>query len=306
MQNRRVVSLNALRAFEAAARRGRMTEAADELSVTHGAVSRHIRHLEESLGVALFTGPKNRLVLTRAGEHLLPELTGAFDRIEMAVRAISDEQNSTLDVSCLGTFTMRWLIPRLHRFRAWNSTIEVRLTAADDPVNFERERYDVAIRVSDHPLPLASSVTELFKEDVGPVMSPALASDVELNSADDLLKLPLLHTATRPNAWTEWVQQVGIAANAPAGQRFEHFYFLLEAAVSGLGVAIAPWPLARDDVTAGRLIAPFGFVASGRSYVAVTRGRREHKVEDFCAWLTEEAKSMPTSPSSTLQEWIDL
>lgn len=114
---RRLPSLNALRAFEAAGRHGRMSQAADELNVTHSAVSRQVQLLEEALGVSLFEGPRNALRLTEAGRTLVPGLTGAFDQIDTAVRLVADTEDGPLDVSCLGTFTMRWLIPRLHRFQ---------------------------------------------------------------------------------------------------------------------------------------------------------------------------------------------
>src|SRR5262249_29696517 len=115
---KRALPLNALRAFEAAARHGRMTAAAAELHVTHGAVSRQVRHLEAVLGVRLFEGPKSRLTLTEAGRNLLPRLTAAFGEIEAAVDAVADRDEGPLDVSCTSTFAMRWLLPRLHRFNA--------------------------------------------------------------------------------------------------------------------------------------------------------------------------------------------
>jgi len=300
MQKRRHVSLNALRAFEAAGRLGRMTRAADELSVTHGAVSRQIRHLEAGLGVTLFTGPKNRLTLTPEGTKLLPELTAAFDRIEKAVHAAAYEQIFTVDVSCLGTFTLRWLIPRLYRFQARHPEIEVRLTAADTPVNFETNCYDVAIRVSDHAFPTESEVIELFPEHIGPVGSAKIFSSHKLVTYLGLLTYPLLHTATRINAWDQWFKTVGIKHAVPNGQKFEHFYFMQEAALSGLGVALVPWQLAQDDVIANRLIAPFGFVASGLNYVAVVRRQREKRVIDFCSWLAEEANATLIAPVETL------
>ena len=111
---RRLPPLNALRAFEAAGRLGRMTAAADELAVTPGAISRQVRQLEDALGVALFEGTKHSPALTDAGRLLLPAISVALDQIETAVRAVADEPGSTLDVSCFSTFTMRWLIPRLY------------------------------------------------------------------------------------------------------------------------------------------------------------------------------------------------
>jgi LysR family glycine cleavage system transcriptional activator len=295
MSRRRLPSLNALRAFEAAGRLGRMTRAAEELAVTHGAVSRQVRDLEESLGVRLFAGPKNRLELTNEGRALLDGLTPAFDQIEAAVAAVRDESEGVLDVSCLGTFTMRWLIPRLFDFQERHPEIEVRLGAGDRPVDFGRERFEVAIRVTDHPLPDAAEVTPLFDEAVGPVLAPTLARRVRAPA--DLADVPLLATRTRPGAWEDWRSRTGVDLPAATGRAFEHFYFMLEAATAGLGACVAPWPLVADDVAAGRLVAPFGFRPSGLAYVALRRRRRNRKAELFCAWLADAARASPRPPT---------
>ncbi|HEX2216934.1 MAG TPA: LysR substrate-binding domain-containing protein [Xanthobacteraceae bacterium] len=296
---RRLPSLNALHAFEAAGRLGRMTIAAESLNVTHGAVSRHVRQLEEVLGVKLFEGPKHALRLTEAGQRLLPHLTAAFDTIDAAIRDITDAAEGTLDVSCLGTFTMRWLIPRLHRFNLAHPGIEVRLSASDAPIDFSRQRYAVAIRVTDHAFPPDAIVTELFAEQVGPVLAPVLATRLRLRRPEDLNRACLLHTETRPAAWTMWTGKTRWKPPPSPAAHFEHFYFMLEAAVAGLGVGIAPWPLVSDDVRAGRLIAPFGFRPSGLSYVAVRRTRRDHGAQAFCRWLRREAEQTPVPPAST-------
>ncbi|WP_108659357.1 LysR substrate-binding domain-containing protein [Acuticoccus kandeliae] len=286
---RALPSLVALRAFEATARQGRMKDAGDELGVTHSAISRHVRGLEAALGVRLFDGPRNALVLTEAGRLLLTHLTEAFDRIETGVRLVRDEGEGTLDVSCLGTLSLRWLIPRLDRFARAHPSIEVRLTQSDAPVDIARERSEVAVRVVRGPAPEGVVVTELFVERVGPVVSPALAA----RAGGDILALPRLHTETRRSAWPEWLEATGRTGaetqSAGAGATFDHFYFMLEGATGGLGVAIAPEILVLDDLAAGRLIAPFGFVASGRRYLAMRRAGRQRKAEIFCRWIGEEA-----------------
>ncbi|MCF3935664.1 LysR substrate-binding domain-containing protein [Acuticoccus sp. M5D2P5] len=286
---RALPSLNALRAFEATARLGRMTEAADALGVTHGAVSRQVRGLETSLGLRLFEGPRNRLVLTDAGRLLLTHLAEGFDRIETGVRLVRDEAEGTLDVSCLGTLALRWLIPRLDRFRRAHPAIEVRLTQSDAPVDPARERSEVAIRVSADQPPEGMVATTLFVETVGPVLSPRLME----RDARPILQLPRLHTETRRPAWADWLAASGRedAREAPAGTVFDHFYFMLEGATGGLGVAIAPHLLVLDDLAAGRLVAPFGFVPSGKTYRAIRCGGRHHKADAFCRWLAEEAEA---------------
>jgi LysR family transcriptional regulator, glycine cleavage system transcriptional activator len=297
MPRRRLPSLNALQAFEAAGRHGRMTLAADELSVTHGAVSRQVRHLEAVLGVSLFEGPKHALRLTDAGRALLVHLTTALDMIDAGVRAVREENEGILDVSCLGTFMLRWLIPRLHRFQNQRPGIEVRLRASDSSADFAQESHGVAIRVTDHPLPHDALVTELFAETVGPVLSPVLAAAMCGEGLDRFAGLTLLHTRTRPHAWTAWAARNGQDdVEQLAGTEFEHFYFMLEAATAGLGVCIAPWPLIIDDFRSGRLVAPFGFEPSGQSYVAVRRNQHDRKAQAFCEWLRSEAERTPPPP----------
>ncbi|NRF68781.1 LysR family transcriptional regulator [Aquincola sp. S2] len=292
---RRLPPLNALRAFEAAGRLGRMTAAADELAVTPGAISRQVRQLEDALGVLLFDGPKQRPALTEAGRLLLPPLSDAFDRIEAVVRAVADEPAGTLDVSCFSTFTLRWLFPRLYRLQAVHPEIDVRLSTADRAVSVERERFDVVITLDDEA-PAASGrivVEALFPEWLGPVLAPSLAASIRLRAPADLRGAQLLRTRTRPDAWVQWATRAGCPAPKPGGQLFEHYEFTLQAAAAGLGICIAPWHLVVDDLAAGRLVAPLGFCESGHRYVALRRAQRSVKAERFCAWLLREAAAMP-------------
>ena len=282
---RRLPSLNALRAFEAAGRHGRMTRAAVELHVSHSAVSRQVQHLEDLLGIPLFEGPKNGLRLTEPGAGLLAALTAAFDQIDTAIRAISDSQDGPLDVSCPGTFTMRWLIPRLYRFQAEHPEIEVRLTASSRPVDFARDAFDVAIRVGSAPWSEGADIFPLFPEQTGLIHAPKLAQDAERSFAG----VPKLHTRTRLRAWDDWLSRTSADIAAAPRVEYEHFYFMLEAANAGLGVCVAPWPYVTDDVRTGRLLAPFGFVDSGHGYVALRRAARNRKSKLFCSWLQEEA-----------------
>lgn len=288
---RRIPSLNALRAFEAAGRHGRMTLAATELNVTHSAISRQVQHLEALLGVALFEGPRNRLELTGAGTQLLAGLGTAFDLIDQSVRAVADSEDGPLDVSCPGTFTMRWLIPRLYRFRELHPAIDVRLSASSQPVDFERDGFDVAIRAGAGPWPEQAEMVALFAEATGPVLAPALAAA----AGTDFSGLTLLHSRTRRHAWRQWSERSGVAIDARGGNEYEHFYFMLEAASAGLGVCVAPWPYVSDDIRFGRLIAPYGFLESGHEYVALRRARRNRKSVLFCEWLHEEAEAYARS-----------
>ncbi|WP_026380511.1 LysR substrate-binding domain-containing protein [Afifella pfennigii] len=290
---RRLPSLNALRAFEAAGRHGRMIHAAEELHVTHSAISRQVQQLEQSLGVALFEGPKNALRLTEAGRTLLPHLTAAFDQLDMAVRMVAGKEEAILDIACGGTFSMRWLIPRLHGFRDLYPRIEVRLTACHNDEQFQRGDFDVVIRHGTGPWPADKTVLKLFATEIGPVLAPSLARPVQT----DFEALPILRARTRPHDWAEWTHRKFGPERAerlrrnpsPPGTEYEHLYFLLEAATAGLGVAIAPWPLVADDVAAGRLLAPHGFLENGESYVALAHARPAEKVAFFLDWLGKQA-----------------
>lgn len=302
---RRLPSLNALRTFEATARLGRMTLAAEELCVTHGAVSRQVRCLQEELSVVLFEGPKHALQLTAAGQTLLPALTLAFDQIATAVAALPGSQEQVLNVSCLSTFTMRWLIPRLHRFHETHPGIDVRLSTTSHAVQIERERYDVVIHVDDlrQIAPRATtetvSVVPLFEEELGLVLSPDLLRKLLLEASNQRLKLlrscMRLQTRTRPHAWQDWAAACdALLPNAPQ-QEFAHYSYTLEAALGGLGLCVAPWHLVAADVSSGRLVAPLGFVRSGFRYSA--QHRSNHRLASvFCWWLQQEAHEMAAAP----------
>jgi DNA-binding transcriptional LysR family regulator len=201
-----------------------------------------------------------------------------------AVRAVADTGEGLLDVSCPGTFTMRWLIPRLYRFRDTHPEIEVRLSASSLPVNFQRDGFDVAIRAGQGDWGADVIATDLFAESTGPVLAPAL-----LHHDPDLSHVEALHTRSRKGAWRAWADRTGRAIPAGNGVEYEHFYYMIEAALSGLGMCIAPWPLVADDVRSGRLVAPYGFTQSGQNYVALRRARPHRKAALFCEWLTGEA-----------------
>ena len=301
---RRLPSLNALRAFEAAARLGSMTAAAQELCVTHGAISRQVRALQEELGVVLFEPRVQPLQLTAAGRTLLPVLTRSLDQIASTAASVRGGALQTLDVSCLSTFAMRWLIPRLHRFHERHPGIEVRLSTTSHAVLLERERYDVAIGVQAATIeePLSGTVrsTPLFDELLGLVLSPALATAWKRVGKSErrvvIGACPRLQTRTRLSAWNDWARAAGATLPQAPHREFPHYSYTLEAALGGLGLCVAPWHLVLDDVRSGRLIAPLGFVRSGLSYVASHVTPTPAAVVQLCRWLQEEAARMPHAP----------
>ncbi|QPC43865.1 LysR family transcriptional regulator [Kaustia mangrovi] len=294
---RNLPPLNALKAFEAAGRHEQISAAADELAVTHGAVSRQVRQLEEILGVALFEGPRNQQRLTAAGRRLLPVLTSALDLVESGVRSVSQTARGELVVSCFGTLMMRWLIPRLYRFKARYPDIDLRLQASDVPVDFARENLDLAIRSVKQPHARSDEVIPFLPEHAGPVLSAKLMAERPVRTPSDLAAFTFLHTQTRRHAWAEWFDLEGVDAVTPASEsEFEHLYFMIEAAMSGLGVGMGLWSLVADDIAAERLVAPFGFKANSRAYVALRPRRRNPSADVFVEWLVEEGAKTPPPP----------
>ena len=291
MPKRRLPPLKALPAFEEAARLLSFSAAARELNLTHGAISRQMKSLETHLGVRLFRRLSRRLELTEAGAAFLPATRSALDGLEAsAARLSAVARQGPLVVACLPTFMMRWLIPRLYDFNARHPSVEVRLSASSGPVDFARQGVDVAIRIGAPPWPAGLEAHAFMNEEIGPVCSPSLLK----KGGIDLRAHVRLHTETCPDAWADWWARSGTAATeASREQHFEHFYFLLEAAVAGLGVAVAPRPLVREDLKQGRLVAPFGFVRSGRRYCLVHPAElaQAGKVRTFRRWIEKAARA---------------
>lgn len=288
--------LNALRAFEAFARHGRMTRAAEELCVTHGAVSRQIRQLEEWMGFPLTEGPKTQLRLTPRARRLHGAVSAAFDLIvEAASRAPSAERDLTL--ACYGTLAIRWLIPRLADFAEKHSDIRLHLREITGEVDFDAmPDVDAAIQLRNSG-PATQDQTAIMGHWCGPVLSPqrwaALGGDV-----DRLLAEPRLHTRTWPQSWGNWAKARRTPAPPASSERsFDHFSHALEAAAAGLGVAVAPWVFVADDVAAGRLAAPLGFIRlPGQLCLVRPAGRPNEPLDRFTEWLTEQGARTPPAP----------
>lgn len=296
MAKRRLLPLTALRAFEAFARHGKMSVAADELCVTHGAVSRQVRALETLLGVRLTQGPRNALRLTDAGERLSRALGRTFDELEAAYLDVRASGDRDLHVSCVGTLAMKWLIPRLPGFHARHPDLNIRVTEAYGPVDFTREPFDAAIRLSDGPPVDGTTATPFLDNFHGPVLSPALmAAGVDLA---ELSSLPRLHTRPHPQAWAEWAEHAGVMVSEAAEHReYEHIFYMLEAAAAGLGVGVSPWIYVAADIAAGRLVAPFGFVKTpARFHLVLPDAPPKKGLKAFREWLVEEAATAPPAP----------
>ena len=248
-------SLNALRAFEAAARHSSFTLAARELNVTQSAVSHQVQNLEGELGLELFQRLPRSLRLTPAGAALATAAHDAFGRIEVATRA-ADRRPARLCISVLPSFASRWLLPRLKRFHASWPRLDLRIHASREPCDFSRDGVDVALRYGRGGWK-GLHVEKLFSEEIFPVCSPRIARS--LRSPADLSRQVLLHDEVRAahGGWAEWLRAAGAPQiDASRGTVFTDAHLMLEAAADGQGVALARSALAAWDLIQGRLVRP--------------------------------------------------
>ena len=291
---RHLPPLNALRAFEAAARLGSLSAAADELCVTHGAVSRQVRLLEDWAGVPVFERHGKRLSLTDAGRAYRDQLGIALDAVAAASTRLREAGRGvrSLTVNALPTFAMRWLLPRLAAFQRGHADVELRLVTSDEPIDrLAPGAFDVAIRRRDDALPAGAVAEPFLAEHEIPVCAPALLERAAIARPQDLARQTLLHADKRPGAWQRWLTAAGVPEieHQAARQRFDHFYLALQAATDGLGIALGPLPIIAEDLAAGRLVAPLvGPRVRSASYCWITAREPGPEVASFCAWLSQE------------------
>jgi LysR family glycine cleavage system transcriptional activator len=289
--------LNALRAFEAAARLQSFSLAAAELRVTQGAISRHIKILEETLDTKLFRRSHRQVTLTEDGRALRKTVREAFELIEEQTNLINPHYaDQILRVKSLPTFALRWLIPRLSRFSEKHSEVKVSIHTSHRFADFDSGDVDVSIEWGRGGWK-GSQAELLFPTMLVPVCSPKLANGAgPPRSIADLAKYVLLHSEQRPNLWNQWLS----AAGAPSiithdVARFEDSGLVYQAALDGLGVAIAEAAYVRNDFTNGRLVQPFPHVEvceEGYYFVYPANKLRLRKVSTFRNWITGQAKSV--------------
>jgi LysR family transcriptional regulator, glycine cleavage system transcriptional activator len=277
--------LKAFYVFHIAAESSSYSETADKLHITHGAVSKQIKQLEEYLSHALFYKKGRKMRLTQEGVLLKEYTNVAFNALETSINKLKRTNKNHLEISCEPTLTMRWLMPRLANFYQI-SGVDVRLSTAGGSIDLDEAELSMAIRRDDFEMPTNYKVSTLVDEWVGPVFSPEYWHKIRNN----LDEITLLHSETRPRAWDIWAVSSNHALHLnKSNQHFEHFYFCLQAAVDGLGAAIGSYPLVADDIKSGRLIAPFGFILSGHSYVLLQQSTPlEAKEIEFQQWLKEK------------------
>jgi len=297
--------LNALRAFEAAARHLSLTKAAHELHVTAGALSHQIRGLEDHLGQKLFERQVRSIALTQAGKQLYPGLQTGFIHIRDAVAGLSDPADArVLVISTPPGFTAKWLAPRLYRFSSAYPEIDARVSSSLSNADFTTDGVDVAVRnllidaASDPDL----VVEKLIDLSIVPVCSPRLIEAHGPFTAPHQLKgLPLIHDETLAGraalpTWADWFRAAGVdGVDVSRGLRFNSADHALDATVEGAGVLLAHDVLAYDDLRTGRLAIPFALtLRSRRAYHFVCPNSRQHhpKVQAFRAWIRQEVDAL--------------
>ena len=290
MSTRKLPPLNAVRTFEAAARHVSFTRAAEELHVTHGAVSRQVALLEDWFGVKLFRRSPSQLSLTEAGRVYYREVTAILDRLALASLDMKEQATpSVLRINAPPTFTMRWLLGRIAAFQRRRSDVELRLTTALGPIGVNDTGSDVAIRGEQPPMPGWRSI-HFMTELIAPVCHVDLLND-GLKTPADLRKHTLITYLTEPYDWQQWMVSAGTEmSSAQPTLRFEQMYFALSATQERLGIGLFPLFLIIDELVKGQLCVPFGTLGvRKRAYRALYRDDVESwtAIGDFCGWLTE-------------------
>lgn len=291
--------LNALRAFEASARHASFTRAAEELCVTHGAVSRQIALLEERLAVKLFVRTPQGACLTNKGESYYRIVRQALDLLSHGTRQIQKvPSKQVLRLRVPPTFGLRWLVPRLAVFHSANRGIEVQISTSHEPADFSRDEVEAFVQ-SDAcgPTAVVNSpavhMQKLFGEVLIPVCSPTLLRTGSLRQPADLKSHTLLSSMHRPNDWRRWFSTAGITDFDPdGGIKFENSALSYQAAIDQAGVAIAQRAFIGEELRSGRLVEPFDTVARTEwSYFLVYPRdcAKPPALKVFEEWLLHEA-----------------
>ena len=291
--SRRLPPLNALRAFEAAARHLSFTVASEELHVTQGAVSRAVKGLEDHLGVTLFQRLPRALALTDEGKVLLAGVTEGLDRIAQAAARVEARAHD-LQVKVPPTFTIRWLMRRLIRFQTSRPDIRVRLNTGWEWVDFDRDDFDAGIVFGVGPWP-GLRADPLFEERLTALCAPSLLA--RLKAPADLARFTILHPDPHQSEWRAWLELAGmpdldVDRNC---QIFDTQDLAIQAAADGHGVTVADLSLVQDDIAAGRLAVPFpGLEARLGSYQLVSPKHLADRpaLAAFRDWLLEEARGV--------------
>ena len=292
---RKIPSIEALIAFEAAARHQSFTRSADELALTQSAVGRQIACLEAYVGVPLFNRVKKRLSLTDVGQCYARQVRDALERIERDTLAAMACRGAggILELAVIPTFATRWLIPRLPGFYAAHQDITLNLTTRAEPFIFDGTDFDAAIHFG-NPVWPGTLTHHLFGEEMTPVCAPGLLCGATDLAPAALTGFTLLHQSARPHAWRQWLAEAG-SPEVPCmrGQRYELFSMLVEAARAGLGMALVPRFFVLGELASGELVAPFApTLRNENGYYLVHPEAKQSSplLRTFKAWLLRTAQ----------------
>ena len=292
----RLPPLNSLRAFEAAARHRGYVGAAEELHVTRGAVSRHVKLLEAHLGVALFKRLPKGLELTGHGRRFLPVLTEAFARITDEARRIS-RSGADLRIICPPTFSIRWLIPKLDRFREEHPDIHIRLTTDFyGEAGFDASEYDLGFAINNRrKRPADIRSLPLLPTSVSPACTPRfLRENGPLTRPEDIAGKKLLHENPKHEDWKAWLAHFKVEGVDPeSGDAFPNLDMAVKAAVMGTGIVMGDLLLCQEEFRAGTLVMPFQDMKCETDGWLCLIGREDRwsdpMVEAFKHWIAEES-----------------
>lgn len=295
MKKRRLPPLNPLKSFEAAARNVSFTKAADELNVSPVAISRQVGVLEDYFGTKLFDRQPQQVRLTAAGREFLPAVSAALDLLDGAAESLRRHTGpQALSVCTYPSFALNWLIPRLHGFRAAYPDIEINMSTAVKPAEFDCNQVDVAILFS-HETLSGLAVTPILPDVIQPVCSPALLDGpFPPTSVENLKHHTFLHSRYRRLDWRDWLRGAGLENIKPNNElTFKGSRLAYQAAMEGLGIAVAQRLLVAEDIRQGRLVTPLApLIQRASNYCLACRQDRldDPHVRAFRDWVSEEAK----------------
>ncbi len=290
---RRLPPLNAVRAFEAAARHESFSKAAEELNVSHAAISRHVRGLEERLGVLFFRTAKRGVELTEDGQDYLKAISPALDTIAEATDALSDWPEGVVYITCEPTFAVKWLMPRLGEFQEQNEAVEISIDSSPALADLKRHEFDLAIRFGKGEW--SGLETDLVSNaKVYPVGSPRLLRKTgDITTPLDLSKLKLLHEDEDGWLWRHWFAEAGVPdVHLPPFPGPLSTVLAIEAAAAGQGVALLSDDLAARDLDEGRLVRfhETGMDFGGYYLVYLKSALRQRAVRTFRDWLLKSSE----------------
>ena len=292
--SKRLPSLNALRVFVAVARSGGVSRAAEELNLTHSAVSHQIRSLQSELGVTLFEKSGRGLMLTEQARAYVQRIESAFKEIEEATLDVTTHNRHRLRISTIPSFAARWLLPRLGDFIATCPDVDVEVQSSHRAADVKGGEVDIGIRFDTGPHPGLYS-ERLMRDWLFPVCSPEFAKKYALCDASGIDGVPLMHSEREP--WSSWFPAAGIVADEPEhGILFNDSALMLQAAAAGQGLCLARQSIVYDELQSGRLVRPFStYVESPFSYFFVCRREKlaAPPIAAFRKWIFRQIKNIP-------------